>query len=209
MLGVLAVDVHLHDTYYVVAHFHYVMMGGTVIAFLGGVHYWWPKMFGKMYNQLWSTIGAGLVFVGFNMTFFPQFILGSQGMPRRYHDYSTLASSGPVKPELVELFSELHTLSTVGSWVMALGLFIAAITLLASLRKSAPKASANPWGAMTLEWTATTTPPDPHNFHHTPIVTRGPYDFQQAHELFGDGAGDGDGVVVSEPDIQEREASES
>ncbi len=190
MLGVLAVDVHLHDTYYVVAHFHYTMMGGNVIAFLGGVHYWWPKMFGKMYNQLWSSIGAGLVFIGFNLTFFPQFILGSQGMPRRYHDYSQMATGEPIKQELIDLFQQFHQMSTVGSLVLTLGLLIAAITLLASLRKKAPLAGANPWGAATLEWMATTTPPDPHNFTKMPIVTRGPYEYKYVDELYGDGGAD-------------------
>ncbi|MEM1269406.1 MAG: cytochrome c oxidase subunit I [Bacteroidota bacterium] len=198
MLGVLAVDIHLHDTYYVVAHFHYVMMGGTVIAFIGGVHYWWPKMFGKMYNQLWSTIGAALVFVGFNITFFPQFILGSQGMPRRYHDYSQLANGEPVRQDIIDLFTQLHFMSTVGSWVLALGLFVAFFTLLASLRKGAPLAEGNPWGAATLDWTATTSPPDPHNFHHTPIVTRGPYDYHLLDELYGDGGDSGDGSKLGD-----------
>ena len=180
MLGVLAVDVHLHDTYYVVSHFHYVMMGGTVIAALGGLHYWWPKMTGKMYNERLGKIAAGLIFVGFNMTFFPQLILGSQGMPRRYYDY-------------VERFEPLHALSTYGSWVLAAGLFLVLFYLLASLRRKemAPK---NPWTAATLEWTDTTTPPDPHNFHASPVVDRGPYDFYRLPEFSGDGAGDGAAV---------------
>ncbi len=176
MLGVLAVDIHLHDTYFVVAHFHYVMMGGTVIAALGGLHYWWPKITGKMYNETLGKIACGLIFVGFNLTFFTQFILGSQGMPRRYHDY-------------LPRFESLHALSTYGSWVLATGLFLVAFYLIASLFRG-KKAPANPWGAATLEWTNTTSPPDPHNFAHTPVVTRGPYDFHLADELFGDGAGD-------------------
>ncbi|QXD15959.1 cytochrome c oxidase subunit I [Rhodocaloribacter litoris] len=181
MLGVLAVDVHLHDTYFVVAHFHYVMMGGTVIAALGGLHYWWPKMTGKMYNETLGRIGVGLIFVGFNLTFFTQFILGSQGMPRRYYDYL---------PE----FASLHALSTYGSWILAAGLFLVAAYLIASLFRG-EKAPANPWGAATLEWTNATSPPDPHNFVRTPIVTRGPYDYHLARELFGNGAGDGDGAA--------------
>ncbi len=177
MLGVLAVDVHLHDTYFVVAHFHYVMMGGTVIAALGGLHYWWPKITGKMYNETLAKIAVGLIFVGFNLTFFTQFLLGSHGMPRRYYDYL---------PE----FQPLHALSTYGSWILAAGLFLAAYTLIASLFRG-EKAPANPWGAATLEWTNATSPPDPHNFTRTPVVTRGPYDFHRVDDLFGDGAGDG------------------
>jgi cytochrome c oxidase subunit 1 len=183
MLGVLAVDIHLHDTYFVVAHFHYVMMGGTVIAFLGGIHYWWPKMFGKMYNTFWSTVAAGMVFVGFNATFFPQFILGTQGMPRRYYDY-------------VPEFQTLNIFSTVGSWLLALGLLITLVYLLASLRKNAPKAGGNPWGGATLEWT-TTSPPDPHNFAHTPIVHRGPYDYHLIEEFKTRAEQGGDGADQS------------
>jgi cytochrome c oxidase subunit I len=173
MLGVLAIDIHLHDTYFVVAHFHYVMMGGNVIAALGGLHYWWPKITGKMFNEKLGKIAAGLVFFGFNLTFFPQFIMGAQGMPRRYYDYL---------PE----FQGYHLLSTYGSWVLAAGLFLILGYLLASLING-KKAGLNPWGALTLEWTHTTTPPHPHNFLETPIVTRGAYDFHLAKELFATG----------------------
>ena len=194
MVGVLSVDVHLHDTYFVVAHFHYVMMGGMMIALLGGMHYWWPKMTGKMYHELTGKIGAALIFVGFNVTFFTQFILGSQGMPRRYYDYP----AG---------YETLHQISTVGSWVLALGLFSILGNAIWSLWKG-PKAPANPWAAATLEWTNTTSPPDPHNFHHTPLVTRGPYDYHLADEVFGeggdgysgDGAGDGSARVPEPPE---------
>jgi len=179
MLGVLAVDVHLHDTYFVVAHFHYVMMGGNVIAALGGLHYWWPKMTGKMFNETLGRIAAALVFIGFNVTFFPQFILGTRGMPRRYYDYL---------PE----FTNLHVLSSVGSYILGVGLFLILGYLLHSLFRG-KKAGSNPWGALTLEWTHTTTPPDPHNFHETPIVTRGPYDYHLAPELFGGDGAAGDG----------------
>jgi cytochrome c oxidase subunit 1 len=161
-LGALSVDIHLHDTYFIVAHFHYVMMGGTVIAFLAGLHHWWPKIFGRMYNERWAAIGCALVFIGFNITFLTQFFMGSQGMPRRYYTY-------------LDQFQPYHVASTVGSWVLALGLFVAAGVLLASLRKP-HDAPANPWGARTLEWD-TQSPPITHNFHHTPVLTHGPYDY--------------------------------
>jgi cytochrome c oxidase subunit I len=173
MLGVLAIDIHLHDTYFVVAHFHYVMMGGNVIAALGGLHYWWPKMTGKMFNEKLGKLAAALVFIGFNLTFFPQFIMGAQGMPRRYYDYL---------PE----FQSYHLWSTYGSWVLGLGLFLILGYLIASLFNG-KKAGPNPWGALTLEWTHTTTPPHPHNFTETPIVTRGAYDFHLAKDLFAKG----------------------
>jgi cytochrome c oxidase subunit 1 len=185
MLGILAVDVHLHDTYFVVAHFHYVMMGGTVMAALGGLHYWWPKITGKMYNERLGQIAAALVFVGFNVTFFTQFILGSRGMPRRYYDYL---------PE----FQPLHQLSTFGSWILAAGLFTAAICLLVSLFRGRV-APSNPWGAATLEWTNATSPPDPHNFHATPVVTHGPYDFQWVEAA----ASGGDGAAPAGEDVAE------
>jgi cytochrome c oxidase subunit 1 len=160
-LGSLAVDIHLHDTYFVVAHFHYVMMGGTLIAFLAGLHYWWPKMFGRMYNETWARVACLLVFVGFNLTFFPQFILGSQGMPRRYAAY---------KPE----FQFYHQMSTVGFFVLGVGLFLAAAVLLVSLWNGR-KAPNNPWGAATLEWKSC-SPPTTSNFEVAPWVGE-PYDY--------------------------------
>ncbi len=183
MVGVLAVDVHLHDTYFIVAHFHYVMMGGALIALIGGLHYWWPKITGRMYSERAGRIAALLVFVGFNLTFFTQFILGSRGMPRRYHDYAELLERFPE-------FAGLHLASTIGSFILAAGLFMILIYGLHSLvaGKPAPK---NPWGAVTLEWTHATTPPGPHNFHRMPLVTRGPYDFHLADEVFGPHGGNG------------------
>ncbi len=160
-LAVMSVDVHLHDTYFVVAHFHYVMMGGSITAFLGGLHYWWPKAFGRMYNEKIGRIGALIVFVGLNLTFFPQFILGSRGMPRRYYNY------------LVE-FQGLHQLSTIGAFTLGLGFLLTAYGLLSSLRKKFD-APANPWGATTLEW-QTASPPPYYNFATPPEVTQGPYD---------------------------------
>jgi cytochrome c oxidase subunit 1 len=160
-LAVMSVDIHLHDTYFVVAHFHYVMMGGAITALLGGIHYWWPKAFGKMYDEKQGRIGAALVFIGLNDTFFPQFIMGSRGMPRRYYNYL---------PE----FQDLHQLSTIGAYILGLGFLLTAYSLVQSLRKG-PPAPANPWGSRTLEWTLPSPPPY-YNFHHAPTVTEGPYD---------------------------------
>jgi cytochrome c oxidase subunit 1 len=164
-LGTLSVDIHLTDTYFVVAHFHYVMMGGTVIAFLGGLLYWWPKMTGKMHDEFKAKIGFGFVFVGFNTVFIPQFIMGSRGMPRRYYDY-------------LPQYQPFHQISTVGSWILATGLFLTAYTLLEALWRGKP-ASRNPWGSAGYEW-LTDTPPCLANFHETPVFTRGPYDYHLA-----------------------------
>jgi len=161
-LGALAVDVHLHDTYFVIAHFHYVMMGGTLMAFLGGLHYWWPKMFGRLYSETWGTLAAIMIFIGFNVTFFTQFLLGSRGMPRRYYSY-------------LPQYQSLHDISTIGSWIMALGFIIMLAYLIHSLFRGRP-APANPWGALTLEWTVP-SPTPPENFPETPRLTHGPYDY--------------------------------
>lgn len=161
-LATLATDMHLHDSYFVVAHFHYVMMGGTIIAFIAGIHHWWPKMFGRMYNEKGALLGAALVFIGFNTTFFTQFILGTRGMPRRYASY-------------IDEFQTLHQISTVGSFIMALGFFIHLIVFLHSL-VAGRKAPPNPWGGITLEWEIE-SPPSEHNFHHEPLVKHGPYDY--------------------------------
>lgn len=163
-LGVMATDVHLHDTYFVVAHFHYVMVGGTVIAFLAGIHYWWPKMFGKMYNEFWAKVACAVIFVGFNMTFFTQFILGTQGMPRRYYTY-------------LDQYQPLHAFSSVGSYILGLGFVIMAGYMLHSLLRGR-KAPKNPWGALTLEWT-NSSPPPPHNFIEEPKIEHGPYDYDK------------------------------
>ena len=165
-LAMLAVDVHLHDTYYVVAHFHYVMVGGTVIAFVGGLHYWWPKFTGKMYSEKMARVAFGFVFVGFNTTFMSQFVLGSRGMPRRYYDYL---------PE----FQSLHQVSTVGSWILGCGFVIMLVMFIQSLMNG-PKAPRNPWGSCALEW-QTGTPLLPlHNFEKEVVITRGPYDYHLA-----------------------------
>ncbi len=164
-LGTLSVDVHLHDTYFVVAHFHYVMMGGTVMGFLAGMFYWWPKMTGKLYNETPAKVGWFLVFVGFNVTFIAQFIMGSRGMPRRYYDY-------------LPQFEPFHKASTIGSWILGLGLIIEAVTLLSSL-KNGKKSPPNPWGSAGYEW-QTATPPLLFNFKEIPVRTRGPYDYHLA-----------------------------
>ncbi|AUX36867.1 MULTISPECIES: cytochrome c oxidase subunit I [Sorangium] len=161
-LGMLSVDLHLHDTYFVVAHFHYVMVGGTVIAYFGGLHHWWPKITGKMYSERLAAIACVLVFIGFNVTFFTQFVLGSRGMPRRYYNY-------------LDQFQPLHAFSTVGSWILGAGILVMLVCLIRSLRSGAP-APKNPWGGLSLEWT-TASPPITENFVRTPIVTKGAYDF--------------------------------
>jgi cytochrome c oxidase subunit I len=164
MLGALAVDIHLHDTYYVVAHFHYVMMGGMVMAFLAGLHYWWPKMFGKMYSEYWAKITAAILFVGFNMTFLPQFVMGSQGMPRRYFNY-------------IDQFQGFHQFSTYGSYVIGVAFVMMFIYLMHSLLKG-ERAPANPWGSRALEWQVS-SPAPLHNFEHTPVIINGPYDYHK------------------------------
>jgi cytochrome c oxidase subunit 1 len=165
VIGALSLDVHLHDTYFIVAHFHYVMVGGTVMALMGGLYYWWPKMWGRMYNRFWSIVAFVLVFIGFNMTFFTQFILGSRGMPRRYWTY-------------LDQFQPLHGFSSTGAMIMGLGFGIAGLTLAIAIWKGRAVGS-NPWGALTLEWTDATSPPEPHNFDHDVTIDHGPYDFDK------------------------------
>jgi cytochrome c oxidase subunit 1 len=170
-LAALGLDVHVHDTYFVVAHFHYVMVGGTVMAYLAGIHYWWPKISGRMYPEFGARLAALLVFVGFNLTFFPQFILGYVGMPRRYHAYA---------PE----FQVLNVLSTAGASILAVGYLLPIFYLTYSIWYGR-KAGVNPWGAVGLEWT-TTSPPPKHNFHETPVVTWDAYDYPQMMKAMGE-----------------------
>ncbi len=167
-LGTLGVDVHVTDTYFVVAHFHYVMVGGMVLAYLGGVHFWWPKMTGKLYPEGWAKFSALLVFAGFNATFFPQFIVGYLGQPRRYHAYA---------PE----FQVYNVMSTAGATILGLGYLIPLIYLTWSLKYGKP-AGNNPWGAKGLEW-ETTSPPPTYNFEKTPIVTEEAYAYAQHKEI--------------------------
>ena len=163
MLGTLGFDVHVHDTYFVVAHFHYVMVGVTVTAFLGALHFWWPKITGRMYPEGWAKLSALLVFAGFNLTFFPQFLLGYLGMPRRYHAYP-------------DEWQVLNVLSSAGATILGFGFILPAIYLTWSLAKG-PKATSNPWGATGLEWKIS-SPPTPHNFEEDVVVTHEAYDYE-------------------------------
>jgi cytochrome c oxidase subunit 1 len=155
-LACLGLDVHVHDTYFVVAHFHYIMVGGVIMGYLGGLHFWWPKMTGRMYPEFWGRLSAMVIFIGFNLTFFPQFILGYLGMPRRYHAYP---------PE----FQVLNVMSTAGASILGVGYLIPLIYMIWSMRYGAV-APSNPWGAAGLEW-QTQSPPLTENFPKTPEVT--------------------------------------
>jgi cytochrome c oxidase subunit 1 len=164
-LASIAVDLHVTDTYFVVAHFHYIMVGGMVSAYLGGIHYWWPKISGRTYPEGWGIFAAVLLFFGFNLTFFPQFILGYLGMPRRYASY-------PAE------FQVLNVLSSAGASILSVAYLVPLVYLGLSLRRPRT-AGPNPWGATGLEWT-TPSPPPTHNFERTPVVFRGPYDYDLA-----------------------------
>jgi len=170
MLASLGIDVHVHDTYFIIAHFHYIMVGGAIMGYLGGLHYWWPKITGKLYPRFWSRISAMVIFIGFNVTFFPQFILGYLGMPRRYHVYP---------PE----FQVLNVMSSAGATILGVGYLIPLIYFIWSMRYG-PHASENPWGVVGLEW-ETTSPPPTDNFEETPVVTTGPYEYPQGREGAG------------------------
>ncbi len=170
-LATLGVDVHVHDTYFIIAHFHYIMVGGTIMGYLGGIHYWWPKISGKLYPEAWARFAALVIFIGFNLTFFPQFILGYLGMPRRYHAYP---------PE----FQVLNVMSTAGASILGAGYIIPMIYLVWSMRYG-KNATANPWGSTGLEW-KTSSPPPTDNFEVPPIVTEDPYTYSHEEvETFG------------------------
>ena len=166
-LAALGVDVHVHDTYFVIAHFHYIMVGGMVTAFMAGLHYWWPKITGRIYPEKLGQLAALVMFIGFNLTFFPQFVLGYLGMPRRYHAYP---------PE----FQIYNVLSSAGASILGVAYLLPLIYLIWSLFRG-KKAGANPWRATGLEWT-TPSPPPKHNFHETPIVTTEPYHYPSLTE---------------------------
>ena len=177
MNAALAIDIHIHDTSFIVAHFHYTMFGGTGVMFFGAAYYWWPKMFGRMYNKTAGVIGLAVFFIGFNCLYFPLFLAGLAGMPRRYADYL---------PE----FHPYHAFSTVGSWILVTGLLILIINLIGSLKKFSwwgSDAPVNPWGSATLEWRVPSPPPT-HQFDADPMVTDGPYDYDIPH-LGDDDAG--------------------
>jgi cytochrome c oxidase subunit 1 len=169
-LGTLGTNIALTQTYFVVAHFHYVMVGGAIMAYLGGLHFWWPKMTGRMYPEFWGKFAAVVVFVGFNLTFFPQFLLGQQGMLRRYYEY-------------VPEYQVLNVMSTAGASILGIGYVIPLIYLLWSLRYG-KIAGPNPWGATGLEW-STQSPPISENFEKTPVVTTEAYQYsrEEAHPV--------------------------
>jgi cytochrome c oxidase subunit 1 len=162
MLAALGVDMHVHDTYFVIAHFHFIMVGGMVMGYMAGLHYWWPKITGRMYSEWWSKLSALIIFVGFFLTFLPQFIVGYAGMPRRYHRYA---------PE----YQVWNVMSSAGASILAVGYVLPLCYLLGSLRYGRP-AGSNPWRATGLEW-QTPSPPPPENFDETPVVVRGPYEY--------------------------------
>ncbi|MFA6542586.1 MAG: cbb3-type cytochrome c oxidase subunit I, partial [Bacteroidota bacterium] len=169
ILGALSVNIHLQDTSFVVAHFHYVMFGGTGFGIFAAMHYWFPKMYGRMYNLRTATWAWGIVTFGYNLLYFPMFIMGYLGMPRRYYDY-------------LPQFQPYHVASTIGSWILITGLIIMFTNLVVGMRRGKP-APSNPWGGVTLEWT-TQSPPIMENFHTVPEVTTGPYDYSK-YELAG------------------------
>ncbi len=167
MLATLGIDIHVHDTYFVVAHFHYIMVGGALMGYLGGMHFWWPKITGRMYPIFWSKLSALVIFIGFNLTFLPQFLLGYLGMPRRYHAYP-------------EDFQVLNVMSSAGASILGIGYLIPLVYFIWSMRYG-KRAEDNPWDAFGLEW-ETSSPPPTHNFLETPTVSLEAYDYADREE---------------------------
>jgi cytochrome c oxidase subunit 1 len=163
--GALAVNMHVHDTYFIVGHFHYVMFGGTGFAFFAALHYWFPKMFGRRYHERTAVVAFIHIFVGFNLLYFTFLVLGMEGMPRRYYDHLPQFHTG-------------HLVATVGSWIMVAGLLMMVVNLVRGLF-SKTTAPANPWGGVTLEWTVPSPPPT-ENFDVLPVITEPPYTFNPA-----------------------------
>ncbi len=166
-LATLGVNVHVTDTYFIVAHFHYIMVGGAIMGYLGGLHFWWPKITGRLYPEGWAKLSALVIFLGFNLTFFPQFVLGYLGMPRRYHAYP-------------EEFQVLNVMSTAGASILGAGYLLPMLYLAWSMRYG-QRASDNPWPATGLEW-QTSSPPPTHNFEQMPIVTEEAYAYEHLKE---------------------------
>jgi cytochrome c oxidase subunit 1 len=195
-LAALGLDIHVHDTYFVVAHFHYIMVGASVMGYLGGLHNWWPKITGRMYPEGWARFAALVIFVGFNLTFFPQFLLGYMGMPRRYHAYS---ATEPV-------WQVLHVMSTGGASILGLGLLIPGVYFIWSMRygRFAP---ANPWPGTGLEW-RTPSPPPTENFAVTPVVTWEAYEFRPIEQMLVIGAGPADQTVSGQHPLNQAETEQ-
>jgi cytochrome c oxidase subunit 1 len=166
--GTLAINIQIHDTSFIVAHFHYVMFGGTGFGIFAAMHYWFPKMFGRMYNHKTAKIAFWILFIGFNTLYFPMFIMGWLGMPRRYYDYL---------PE----FWTYHFISTIGSWILIIGLIIMFANLIKSIKSGKIVTEKNIWGGETLEWQID-TPPTHENFEHIPTITQGPYEYKENEE---------------------------
>jgi cytochrome c oxidase subunit 1 len=162
MIGALSPNVHLHNTYFIVGHFHYVIFGGMGFGMFGAFHYWLPKITGKMYGKMTAVISWLVMFTGFNIFYFTMFILGWEGMPRRYYDYP---------PQ----YAELHTIASIGAFIMVAGFIVMAYNLLHSVFRGSP-APSNPWEGATLEWSLP-SPPETEDFREIPVITRGPYDY--------------------------------